>query len=126
MVIPPYRKKISNKKVGDGWDILNHRMATVDKIPFDVTQLSKMAMLKKKTGKVAALVKCPVCLFPTGILINTAHKTQQRNCNQCNSVHMIKLLPTGRYKIKNALGIMDVADGEITYRDAVNPRIKFE
>lgn len=117
-----------NKKQGMGWEILNTRVATIDKIPFNIDQLDKMSMMRRKYGKTTgALTKCPVCLYPTGILINTAKKgLQTRTCSQCNTLHKIRLRESGRYTIKNALGIIEVVNGEFKYRQAVNENIGFD
>ncbi len=79
-----------------------------------------LAVIKAKmnTGKEAMRVACPICDYPTGILLVDRSGFQDRTCSWCHDESTFVKLASGTWKIKSRIGIEKIdSSGNRTWRE---------
>ena len=98
--------------------IISPTKAIQDKMPMDLWDSLAMIKTKLNTGKEAMRVACPVCEYPTGILLVDRSGRQERNCSWCHDESVFVKLPSGAWKIKSVVGIEKIeSSGKRTWRE---------
>lgn len=87
-----------------------------DGVPFDL--FLQMEQLKAEiiTKKTAMRVECPVCEYPTGILLIDREGYQSLKCGWCKSPSIFVKTVFGNWKIKSSVGTEYLNDKKRTFR----------
>lgn len=99
-------------------NVVSPTKAYQDKMPMDLHDAFSLIKAKHDTGKEAMRVECPVCTYPTGILLVDRDGRQERNCSWCRSESIFVKLPSGAWKIKSMVGLEKIeSNGKRSWRD---------
>lgn len=87
---------------------------TQDGAIFHITEMLKLQESKLYRRGMPRLIACHICDFDASVLINIKNARQTAKCGNCKNVLKIRILPTGRYKMKSDRGL-ELIDGNNRY-----------
>jgi len=99
-------------------DLISPTKALYDDAPIDLFDAMETAKFKHRhAGKEIMRVECPVCLFPTGIMLIDHNKPQECKCSQCTNVSIFVQTAFGNWKIKSIVGTERIDERGKTWID---------
>jgi hypothetical protein len=99
-------------------NLVSPTKAYQDKMPMDLYDAFKTIQVAHETGKQAMRVECPVCDYPTGILLVDRNGRQERKCSWCKSESIFVKLLSGAWKIKSMVGLEKIdSSGKKSWRN---------
>jgi len=100
-----------------GIDVVSPTKAVMDKTAFDLYDTLNSLKAQMITDKETMMVACPVCEYPTGILLIDHHRPQERRCSWCKNVSIFVQTQWGNWKIKSLVGNEKIDDRHKTKRN---------
>lgn len=97
-------------KFHNGQKMIGHQ----DGVGFDFKNVLQTLHYELTGQGKALLVKCHLCESNASVRLNIQKKLQTLNCTWCKARMKIRILATGKYKIKSQMGI-EMVNGEHRY-----------
>lgn len=83
---------------------------TQDDAIFHISEMLKMEETKLYRKAMPRLIGCHICERDASVLINIKKVIQHVKCGNCKTDYAIRILPTGKYKMKSVRGV-EMVDG---------------
>lgn len=62
------------------------------------------------------MTECPVCLDPTGVVLNARKRRNTTTCRRCKNISIWIKMGMGNWKVKSEMGIMYISKSGKRYR----------